>query len=297
MSAAMSRPFIERVVTAVDGVRLALRDYEPVSSDGGARLPVICLPGLSRNSRDFHPLAVNLSSAGPTPRRVLALDYRGRGQSAFAEDKTTYTIAQEANDVLQVMAVLDIPRALFIGTSRGGLILHSLVEHHADRLGGVVLNDIGPVIETAGLIGIRHTLKAQARFDSWAAALSALRTNHAAAFPALTAEDWQEMAQAIFIENGGDVVSDYDPALIAPLEFIEPDMTLPTLWESYDRFSTLPLMAIRAEHSTILREETFLEMAERHPHLKSVIAYGQGHAPLLHLEPVRSRISDFLDSL
>ena len=147
--------FVARTIKTTDGLTLHAREY---GSDLHDRLPIICLPGLTRNSRDFHQLALFFSKHPQTPRRVIALDYRGRGLSDWDPNKTNYNIAVEAQDVLTLCATLGIHRTLFIGTSRGGLILHLIAVMRPEILAGVVLNDVGPVLEPEGLRHIQAYL-------------------------------------------------------------------------------------------------------------------------------------------
>lgn len=293
--------FKERYFSASDGLQLYARDYGCDNPHTMPELPVICLPGLSRNSRDFHRLALQLSLAKERPRRVLALDYRGRGLSGWDADKSRYQLSVEAEDVIAICAALDISQAIFIGTSRGGLILHLLAAMRPALLSGVVLNDIGPVIETAGLVLIRDYLLAQDNPrswpSSWAQAAQTLRETHGFAFPALQPADWREMADAIFREQDGVIRPDYDPALIEPLRAMDVRTALPDLWALYEQLKTVPLMAIRGENSALLSAGTFKEMANRHPGLKQVTAKGQGHAPLLHFPVLQAEINGFIDGI
>src|SRR3712207_6605566 len=136
----MGRDFRDLFVSAADGLRLYARDYGP---DAGAALPVVCLPGLARTSEDFHDLAQALSADPRRPRRVLALDYRGRGRSEWDPDWRNYDVRVELNDVLQVLAAAGIDKAVFVGTSRGGLIVMALGAVRPTLLAGAVLNDVG----------------------------------------------------------------------------------------------------------------------------------------------------------
>lgn len=289
--------FQERRFLADDGLQLYARDYGRADRHTAALLPIICLPGLSRNSRDFHLLATRLCTHPEKPRRVVALDYRGRGLSDWDGDKSRYQLAIEAEDVLTACAALDIARAIFIGTSRGGLILHLLAAMRPALLGAVVLNDIGPVIEIDGLLQVRHYLEAQQVLFSWEEATENLKKVHGMAFPALDDADWRDMAQAIFREKDGMIIADFDPALIEPLRTLEATTAVPDLWELYAGFQPIPLMAIRGENSTILSQVTFAEMAKRHPGMKSVTAMGQGHAPLLHHPELLAEIMTFIDRI
>ncbi len=287
----------EHRFSASDGLQLYARDYGHDDSRTAVALPIVCLPGLSRNSRDFHLLATKLSTSSEKPRRVIALDYRGRGFSDWDTDKSRYQLPVEAEDVLSACANLDIARAIFIGTSRGGLILHLLASMRPELLAAVVLNDIGPVIEIAGLLQIRQYLEAQQALNSWDEAVESLKRLHGTAFPALEESDWRDMAEAIYRQKNGMIVADFDPALIEPLKSMDADTLLPDLWALYQGFQAMPLMVIRGENSSILSQLTFAEMGQRHPGMKSVTAAGQGHAPLLHRPDLFAEITAFIDRI
>ncbi|WP_244484345.1 MULTISPECIES: alpha/beta fold hydrolase [unclassified Rhizobium] len=289
--------FEERFFTASDGLRLYARDYGHADPSTRKELPIVCMPGLSRNSRDFHLLATRLSTQPDRPRRVIALDYRGRGRSAWDQDPGHYALPVEAEDVLTACTALDIQQAIFIGTSRGGLIAHFLAAMRPAILRGVILNDIGPVIEIGGLLQIRDYLDARPRPHSWDDAVQNLRRVHGAAFPAIDPSDWTDMAHAIFADKGGMIVADFDPALIQPLRGLTEDTQVPDLWALFEGLKPVPLMAIRGEHSTILSQATFFEMAVRHPGMAAVTAQGQGHAPLLHRPDMMAVIRHFIDNI
>ncbi len=229
MSEPNGQAFSDRTVTTEDGLHLHLRDYDPGPHAIGSQLPVICLPGLTRNARDFHQLAMVLSRDVKAPRRVIALDYRGRGLSDGDDNKTNYTVLVETRDVIRVCACLDINQAAFIGTSRGGLIVHMLALAKPDLLAAVVLNDIGPVIEPRGLMQIRDDLNSAMPPRNWAAAADMLKARHGAGFPALGKQDWVEMADAIYREIDGRIVADADPAIAAQLMTIDFGKPLPDL--------------------------------------------------------------------
>lgn len=280
--------------TSSDGLRLYARDYRPDQAAAAGRLPVICLPGLTRNTRDFHPLALLLSRDTTMPRRVIALDSRGRGNSAWDENKANYNLAIEAGDVLAACAALGIERAIFIGTSRGGLILHLIAATRPDLLEAVILNDIGPVLEAEGLARIRDYLNGGRKPADWNEAADILKENHGASFAALAEEDWREMALALYRDIGGRPVADFDPAIAEALKSIDFSQSLPDLWGQFESLSRLPVMLIRGESTLLLSQETAGEMARRHSRLILHAAEGQGHAPLLHLGNIPTTIRAFL---
>lgn len=256
--------------------------------------PVVCLAGLTRNGRDFTPLARWLANHPERPFKVVTIDSRGRGASDRDPDKSRYTIPVESGDVIAVCAALGIARAAFIGTSRGGLILHILAALRPDLLAAVILNDIGPVIEAEGLRHIQSYLGRTARLSNFAQAAEHLQLVHGPHFPALCDDDWQEMARAIYRERDGIIEADCDPAVAEATVAADFSAPLPELWPQFQGFSALPLMTIRGERSTLLSEDTVRQMARRHPALRQSTAIGQGHAPLLHLDRLPEEIHGFL---
>jgi pimeloyl-ACP methyl ester carboxylesterase len=288
-----SAAFDETRFSASDGLTLSARIYGDRSAEARRALPVICLPGLTRNGSDFHQIALRLSRAS-TPRRVIALDYRGRGRSEWDRNKQNYNLAVETGDVLAALDALDVEHAVFIGTSRGALIIHLLAGARPACLRAAILNDAGPVIEGAGLAQIKNYLERTPTPKDWNHAAELLRETHGASFPVLTERDWADMAEAIYIERKGRLVGDYDPALVAQLAGIDFNTPLPTLWQQFEGLKPIPLMVIRGEHSALLTGRTVSEMAARHPELVMEVAPGQGHAPLLHIGPLPERIEAFV---
>lgn len=287
--------FEPKFITATDGVRLGLRIYPPAASSHN--LPVICLPGLTRNARDFHQIALAISKNPIRPRRVVCLDYRGRGTSDRVPDPATYTVLQEAQDVLTVLDSLGIQRALFIGTSRGGLIIHILAQIALERLAAVVLNDVGPKLGLEGLKQIQSYLQQPVMLGSWHEAIQHLKQIHGESFPALEEADWRELADAVYRENGEIIEADCDPAISTSFATMPLNQPLPELWPQFELLRTVPTMVVRGEHSQLLTAEIVAEMASRHPQLDSTLAVGQGHAPLLHLNGVRQSLISFLDRI
>lgn len=289
--------FLVRTIPAEDGLKLYVRDYAGNEAITRTRPAVFCLPGLTRNSRDFHQLAILLSQDPAAPRRVITLDARGRGASEWDADKSRYNLVIEAQDVLTVCAALGIRQAIFIGTSRGGLVLHILAASRPDILKAVVLNDIGPVLERVGLADIRDYLNRGGKPDNWDEAVEILRENHGSAFTSLGDDDWRDMARAIYAFRGGKPVADYDPAIAAQMQALDLDASIPDLWPQFQGFQDIPLMVIRGENSKLLTVETVDEMAKRHPGTVVRIAMGQGHAPILHLGDIPDAIRHFISGL
>lgn len=283
--------FSDFYYSSPEGLKLHARIYG--EADGA--LPVVCLPGLTRNARDFHELALHLSRKAKSPRKVVAFDYRGRGGSAYDKDWRNYNIGVEAGDIVAGLVALGIEHAAFVGTSRGGLILHVLAAMRPGALKAVVLNDIGPVVENEGFADIRAYLERAQNPASLAEAAAIQRRTHGHAFPALTDRDWERMARAIYREEGGQPVADFDPALLKTISGLDLSQPLPALWQQFQGLTGVRMLAIRGENSRLLSAETLEEMARRHPAIETVTVKGQGHPPMLETGPLPARIEAFLD--
>lgn len=291
-----------RFVSAADGLVLHLRDYGPIDS---ALTPVICLPGIARTAFDFHDLARALSTA-ESPRRVLALDYRGRGLSQHDRDWRNYDVGVEMDDCLAAMTAMGVHQAIFVGTSRGGLVTMAIAAARPTAIRAAVFNDIGPVIEPKGLMRIRGyvgKLPAPRDFDQ---AVEIMKTISDKQFPGLDAQGWMKLARGTWrvADDGGGkdggkkkkpgtLQPVYDPALMKGLAGLDLEKPLPPLWGLFAALSHAPLLVLRGEHSDILSNETLGEMEKRHPACQTHIVAGQGHAPLLDGEAA-ARIVDFI---
>ena len=257
------------------------------------RLPILCLAGLSRNSRDFIALGRHFSEDAGQPRQVFALDYRGRGRSDYDRNWRNYTPLTEAHDVMAAAAALGIAEAVLVGTSRGGLIAMILGALRPGLMAGVVLNDIGPVIEGIGLARIKRYLTGNGAVSSWDAAERAVRRINSAHFPALDDADWQAFTSAIFVEADGRIRPDFDSKLVNTVKNIDFETSIPVLWPQFDSLGGVPVLSIRGENSDILSTDTVAEMAARHHHFEQVTVPGQGHAPLLRDAASLERIKAF----
>ncbi|WP_296747014.1 alpha/beta hydrolase [Mesorhizobium sp.] len=284
--------FSDFFYVAPDGLKLHARIYGEAKS---ARWPVVCLPGLTRNARDFHELALYLSEKAEKPRKVIAFDYRGRGQSDHDPDISHYNVGVEAGDVLAGLAALGIEQAAFVGTSRGGLIIHVLGALKPAALRAIVLNDIGPVIEAEGLAHIQTYLDRTPKPKTFAAALEAQRRVHGLDFPALSDADWERMVSALYRDTGAGLLPDFDPALVDTLAGVDFTKPLPDLWPQFEALSGIPLLAIRGANSKLLSVATLNEMQRRHPGMEVIAVDGQGHAPFLETGGLPEKIAAFLD--
>ncbi|MEM6462953.1 MAG: alpha/beta hydrolase [Pseudomonadota bacterium] len=287
--------FDQVTFSASDGLRLAARDYGRGRPGTENHHTVVCLPGLTRNSADFHYIAQILSQSEVAPRRVVCFDYRGRGLSERDKNSANYNIQTEADDVLAGCAALGIKHAAFIGTSRGALIIHVLAALRPGIMTAAILNDAGPVIEGAGLAQImayHDRLTSQTSVYELAMKMKAIQGS---AFPVLSDADWQDMAEASFEVKEGKVSPKFDRALVTMLRSIDLNTPLPTLWPQFDGLRHIPLLTIRGENSSLLLDKTVDEMAKRHGSMRRFTAPGQGHAPILHIDGLPREIASFLN--
>jgi pimeloyl-ACP methyl ester carboxylesterase len=286
------RGYANLFVSASDGLVLHARDYGPRLSPA---LPVVCLPGLTRNATDFHHLATALSEDAERPRRVLALDSRGRGLSAYDPDWRRYDLRVETDDVLQVLTAAGVSEAVLVGTSRGGLITMGLSAARPALLRGAVLNDIGPVIETAGLLRIRGYVGKLPEPRDLTDGARILRERNFREFPALSEEAWRFFARGTWREEDGRVVLSYDRALMRTLEPLDLTKPQPPLWSLLEGLKRVPLLVLRGENSDLLSAETLDAMGRAHPALEAITVPGQGHAPLLLGDELVGRIRSFVE--
>jgi pimeloyl-ACP methyl ester carboxylesterase len=281
--------FAWRAWRAADGLALAARDYP--GAKGEARLAVVCLHGLTRNSADFEAVAPWIAASG---RRVLAPDVRGRGRSAWASDPTSYQPAVYVADLLALLDALGIARVLLVGTSMGGLIAMTLAALAPERLAGVVLNDVGPELAPAGLARIVAYTGKSPEVADWDAAAAYVRKLNSVVFPDYGDADWRAAARRAFVEEGGRLRLHYDPAIAPPAP--QPGAARPDLWPLFDQLVAggRPLLLIRGATSDLLAAETAAAMRARAPAMTFAEVPRVGHAPMLTEPEAQAAIAAFL---
>ncbi len=255
-----------------DGLKLHYRDY-PSNSDA---TPVICVPGLTRNVRDFEHLAGWLDGR----RRLLLINLRGRGQSEYAPDSATYNPKQYVADITKLMEEIDIPRAIFIGTSLGGIVTMLMAKIHPDRVAGALLNDVGPELEQAGLDRIASSVGQGRSFDTWAHAGRDVADGSRDIFPDFTLNDWIRFAKKLYrLNSSGRIKLDYDMKIAEP--FDRKGGGSGALWNALESLKDKPTLILRGGLSDLFSERIAREMLEKLDQGELATVPRVGHAPSL----------------
>jgi pimeloyl-ACP methyl ester carboxylesterase len=298
--------FTDLIWTSGEGLPLHARDYAPMGVHGGdvTGLPVICIPGLTRNARDFEDLAPRIAARG---RRVLAVDLRGRGLSAWDPQPLNYHPGTYAGDIVSLLAATGIDRAVFIGTSLGGLITLMLAAFRPEAIAAAVLNDVGPELSPVGLARIAAYAGGASRFETWAEAVAYVRSINSAAFPAHGDADWDRFARRCFDDRDGGYVLACDPDISAPIKAaaaaaqdiadktgasaLAPDL--------YPLFRALTkdrdVLLVRGGISDLIDPPIVERMCAQAPDMAVVEVSGVGHAPMLTEPQAWAAIADLLD--
>ena len=277
--------------TSADGLSLYAKSYGPED----ARLTVLCLHGLTRNHQDFEPMIAAL----PAHYRFIAVDVRGRGKSAHDPQPDNYDPRIYAKDMGGLLDKLGLARVALIGTSMGGLISILMIRTMKERVAGIVLNDVGPVVERDGIARIASYAGKVRPVTGWESAADAVKTIQGAAFPDMPEERWMDFARRTYKElPGGEVVLDYDPNIARSLGKVKPGaLTNFFLWHVFGATKKAPLLVVRGEMSDILSARTAELMVKRHPDARLATVPRVGHAPILDEPQAVSAITDFLARL
>lgn len=273
---------------AADGLELFVREYRPDGAPVGS--PVLCVPGLTRNHRDFASLAASLA----TTHRVLTPDLRGRGQSGWDANPANYQPLVYVGDLVTVLAALGVPRVFWIGTSLGGLLAMMAAAMRPGLLAGVVLNDIGPEIDPAGAARIASYVGQLPPVRSWDDAAAQARLVNGAALPDFTEADWLRFARCAYRDDGNGVpVPDMDPRIGDAVRTAAGPV--PDMWPLFRALAAVPTLAIRGALSDILSAATLERMRQQKPDLETLVLPGRGHAPTLDEPDCRTAIRRLLD--
>lgn len=279
--------------SSADGLRLYARDYP--CRDGSVTEPgtILCMHGLTRNSADFAGLARHLSRR----YRVVSVDNRGRGLSDYDSNIANYTPATYVQDMFTLLDELGISCVTLCGTSMGGLMSFMMAAMQPDRARGLIINDIGPQIDPAGLDRIKGYVGKSGPVRNWTEAIAQARSINEIAFPDFSEAQWEAFTRGIYREEDGVPVLAYDPAISQPMADEESDAVPPDLWPLFDTIAAKPMLVLRGATSDILAPDCVAEMRVRKPDLQFVEIPNRGHAPTLDEPAARSAIDGFLDSL
>lgn len=277
-------------IPASDGLRLHIREYGLRNSP---TLPLVCLAGLARTTADFAALAPALAQRQP-PRRVIAINSRGRGLSQYDDNPQNYNVAVELADVIAVLAALQIKQAVFVGSSRGSILVMLLAAAQPEAIAGAVLHDIGPVSEPAGVLRIKGYVGKLPMPKSFEEGAEILRRLFERQFPKLTTEQWLAAAHRTWKMDAAALVPTYDVRLAQTLAEVDADHPLPALWNEFDALARVPVMVIRGARSDILSTATVNAMRARHPRLEYIEVPEQGHVPLLEGDTLVREIAAFV---
>lgn len=272
-----------------DGLKLHYRDF-PGSSD---RPPIICIPGLTRNARDFEGVAERLSPDW----RVICVELRGRGESAYAKDPMTYVPTTYHRDVEALISELALDKFILFGTSLGGLITMLLAQADSTRIAGAMINDIGPVLEARGLDRIKNYVGRSQSWPTWLHAARYFAEAQHDVYPGWSLDQWLIFAKRLCkLSPAGRIVFDYDMRIAEPFKMPGGDTGF-DLWDAFRSLRDVPLLVVRGDHSDLLRADSLEAMQAEMPLMKSVTVPGVGHAPTLDEPPVLEAIEELLSRI
>ena len=276
-----------------DGVRLHYRDYGQANAASG-RPPILCFAGLTRNARDYANVAERLSGDW----RVIAVDFRGRGESGYAADPMSYVPLTYLQDVEALLEHLAIERFVAFGTSLGGIVTMLLASAERQRIAGVLLNDVGPELDPAGLARIRGYVGKAAWYPTWMHAARGLAEANADVHPRFDIEDWLAMAKRLFrLNSAGRIVLDYDMKIAEPFR-VPGNEAGPDMWRTLDALAGRPVLLVRGETSDILSAGTADAMILRLGQRAELVTVPEcGHAPTLDEPEVSAAIDRLLDKI
>ena len=276
-------------VTVADGLRLHFRDYPGDAS----KPPLLCLPGLTRNVRDFAELAERYS-----PRfRVLALEFRGRGESDYDPIPSRYNPLTYAGDVLHLLDEQMIAEAVFVGTSLGGLVTMTIAGIAPQRIAAAIVNDIGPEISDAGIERIKSYVGKDVRFASWDEAAERLSANNSGVPAGWAHDDWVRMAKRTCRQENGQIRFDYDMAIAQPFNTASGATPQVDMWPLFMALAQKPLLVVRGEFSDLLSAEAIDKMKHAAPNMRTAVVAGVGHAPELNEPEAAAAIDKFLGEI
>lgn len=276
---------------SADGLKLFARRYGRRDSSS----KVLCMHGLTRNHQDFEPLIAKLGE----DHDIIAVDQRGRGRSEWDPKPERYAVPTYVGDMMRLLDLLGLREVALVGTSMGGLMSMIMMHLAPERITGVVLNDIGPVLEKAGLDRIAGYVGGSAAVASWEEAARLTEQVQKSAFPHYGPDDWMAFARRTWVEKApGEITLDYDPAIAASLGAIRIGFKERfAAWRLFSKMKPKPLLVVRGEISDLFSAKTAARMVKRHPNAREIVVPGVGHAPILDEPEAADGIKAFLERL
>jgi pimeloyl-ACP methyl ester carboxylesterase len=280
--------FAEHRIATEDGPKVHARDYP---AEGSHKLPIVCLHGLTRNSADFEAVAPRIATTG---RRVIAIDARGRGKSDNDPEPSRYRPDIYVGDVVRVLDTLNVPRAVFLGTSMGGIMTMIAAAVAPTRVASAILNDIGPVVDPKGVVRIASYVGKSGSFADWDEAIAGVKATQGPAFPNGDDAFWRTIVQRVARErDDGRIEYAYDPAISEAFRNTG-GAPAPDLMKLFEALAKVPVLVVRGETSDILSRDGLDAMRRVKPDLESVEVPGIGHAPTLEEHEAWDAIAAFL---
>jgi pimeloyl-ACP methyl ester carboxylesterase len=256
-----------------DGLRLHYRDY----AGRGDRPPILCIPGLTRNARDFEGVAGRLAGSW----RVICVELRGRGESAYAKDPMTYVPLTYLQDMEALIRELALDRFVLFGTSLGGLITMLLATSEEPRIAGALINDIGPELDERGLDRIRSYVGRSQSWPTWMHAARHFAEAQRDIYPAWGLEQWLAFAKRLCrLGSAGRIGFDYDMRIAEPFR-IPGGATGFDLQRAFQALAGRPSLVVRGALSDLLSAATVERMIGAVPEMEAITIPDVGHAPTL----------------
>ena len=281
--------------TSRDGLTLSGREWRTQGDDRSQHPTILCLTGLSRNTRDFNAISEFLQKKD---YHVVALDYRGRGDSAWDPEWHNYALPVEGHDIDDAIEFLGLNRFAVLGTSRGGLHAMAMAHRYGpDRMVGVILNDVGPHLEMKAIHRIAASIGKNMEYPNFEAVAEHMEHTLGAQFPSFLKQDWLKLSRQLASPRDGGCVIDYDPALAHTLVGWDDSSPTPDIWPLFEALVKIPILIIHGEMSDLLSRETCEKMLAIHPDARLHTVPGQGHAPVLWDDETQQEIAAFLDQL
>lgn len=256
-----------------DDLRLHYRDYAGPND----KPPIICIPGLTRNCRDWEPVANRLAGDW----RVITVSLRGRGESAYAKDALTYVPLTYVRDIERLLIHLNIERFVLFGTSLGGIVTMLMAATGGERIAGALINDVGPDIDPVGLERIKTYVGRSVSWPTWLHAARAMHEANGPIYPKFELVDWLAMAKRTYrVTTTGRIVPDYDAKISIPFKLPNTDAVF-DMWPTLDGLRDKPVLIVRGALTDLFAEATAHKMLERLPSARLVTVPDVGHAPVL----------------